>query len=298
MTTARVLYLARYRVPHACMALQFDHNLIGIDRTVVASPVPKEELWPIFERYNIDTSNFDYVADEEVLPLYPQIEHWVFPDDYRGNWLRQQAVKLAFLDYLNYDCMLMHDPDTFMVKPYQCIKDGVLNFLAIHDTTHSRGYYQTLVNALGIERQTKHCFVTELVPVLKEDITALRETLEQRHNKHWLDAIIDSVPLEFTVEPWKRYEGEAIRWFSEYEFLGNWAMSRHPVTIEYQRRFEYDSMDKIGDFINMHNAICDAVPDLSLSVQYDWEKQEVVGFNHYMNIVNARLQHFNDKYNL
>ena len=99
MTTARVLFLAKYRVPHACMSLQFDHFLEGIDVTVIASPLPKSVLWSIFEKYNIDTTTFEYVSDHEVLPLYPQIENWLFDDDYRGPWLRQQAIKLSFLDH-------------------------------------------------------------------------------------------------------------------------------------------------------------------------------------------------------
>ena len=46
MTSAKILYLARYRVPHAIMSLQpeFTKHLIGIDRTCIASPVPQEEL--------------------------------------------------------------------------------------------------------------------------------------------------------------------------------------------------------------------------------------------------------------
>ena len=108
----RLLFLARYRIPHACMSLQFDRFLEGVDKTIVASPVPKQEIWTVFERYGIDTSKFDYVSDQEVLPLYPEVEHWVFPNDYRVTWLRQQAVKLAFLDYLDAEVMLMHDPDT------------------------------------------------------------------------------------------------------------------------------------------------------------------------------------------
>ena len=55
MTSAKILYLARYRMPHAIMSLQpeFTKHLIGVDRTCIASPVPKEELWPVFEKYGI-----------------------------------------------------------------------------------------------------------------------------------------------------------------------------------------------------------------------------------------------------
>ena len=39
MISARILYLARYRVPHAAFAMQWDHNLQGIDHTVIATPI-------------------------------------------------------------------------------------------------------------------------------------------------------------------------------------------------------------------------------------------------------------------
>jgi hypothetical protein len=289
MTTARVLFLAKYRVPHACMSLQFDHFLEGIDVTVIASPLPKSVLWSIFKKYNIDTTTFEYVSDHEVLPLYPQIENWLFNDDYRGPWLRQQAIKLSFLDHLNYDVMLMQDPDTFLIEPYRCYNNGRLNCMVLPNERHSYGYYKVLENALGITRQTEHCFVTEFVPVLKDDITAMKHTLEQRHNKHWLDAIIDNVPLENTIPPWQRYEGEQIRWFSEYEFVGNWAMSRHEIDFTFQRRFEYNTMEGLRNLTRDYNSVADAVPDLSLSLQYDWDSNQVVDFDYYMDIVTQRL---------
>jgi hypothetical protein len=97
MTSARILYLARYRVPHAIMSLQpeFANNLIGIDRTCIASPVPQEELWPVFEKYGIDTAKLDYAPDSEIYRIYPEVNNWVFEGDYRTYWLRQQAIKFA-----------------------------------------------------------------------------------------------------------------------------------------------------------------------------------------------------------
>ena len=52
MTSAKILYLARYRVPHAIMSLQseFTQNLIGVDRNCIASQVQLEVLWPVFEK--------------------------------------------------------------------------------------------------------------------------------------------------------------------------------------------------------------------------------------------------------
>lgn len=286
MSVARVIFLARYRVPHACMTMQFDQYLQGIDQTIIASPVPKQELWPIFQRYGIDTSRLEYLPDAEILPLYPQIENWMFDDDYRGPWLRQQAVKLSVLDYLKHDVVLMHDPDTFMVESYNCYQNNQLNMLVLPNTTHG-SYDRVLPSVLGIPRQTPHCFVTELVPTLREDWVALRETLENKHSRHWLDAIIDHVPGMPTVPPWGT--GNLIKWFSEYEFLGNWTVSRRSVAFQEQRRFEYDSLDKIGNFNKQFNCFADAVPDLRLSLQLDWSTGTIDQFDHYLQQIQKNL---------
>jgi hypothetical protein len=282
MNTIRIVFLARYRVPHACLAMQFDHYLEGIDRTVIATTVPKQELWPIFQRHGINTENFDYVNDHVIYEKYPQVNNWVFAGDYRGWWLRQQAIKLAYLDYLDYDVAVMHDPDTFMVEPYRCWKDGQLNMLILPDTTHG-SYDSVLPAVLGIPRQTTHCFVTELVAVMKQDWMALKHELEQRHHRHFLDAIIDHVPGMPTVPPWGN--GEIIKWFSEYEFLGNWAMSQHAILTQPQRRFEYDSLHKLGNYTADYNCFADAIPDLSLSLQMDWDSGRVKNFNLYLDTI-------------
>ena len=288
MTSAKIVYLARYRVPHAIMSLQFAHHLRGVDRTCIASPVPRDELWPVFEKYGIDTSKFDYAPDSEIYRLYPQVNNWVMPGDYRGWWLRQQAIKLAFLDYLDYDLMVMHDPDCILIRDYWPMRDGVLNYMVLENERHSWGYYETIRNAFGFERQTPHCFISEYVPVLKQDITAMREFLEQRHQRHWLDALIDNCPGQPTVPPWGK--GEMILWLSEYELVGNWTMSRRAITTEPQRRYMYDDMSRIGDFDpDYHTAVCDAVPDLSRSVQFDWDRQELKDFDRWMDLINQRL---------
>jgi hypothetical protein len=112
--------------------------------------------------------------------------------------------------------------------------------------------------------------------------------LETTHKKKWLDAMIDSCPPQPTVPPWGN--GELIRWFSEYEFIGNWAMSRQPITMEFQRRYHYDDMEKIGGFDPAHHtAVCDAVPDLSRSLQFDWNRKEVVQLDYYMDKIRERL---------
>jgi hypothetical protein len=267
--------------------MQFDHMLKGIDRTVISSPVPKEELWPVFARYGIDTRHFDYLPDQEFLPKYPEIENWVIPGDYRGFWLRQQALKLSVVDYLDDEVVLLTDPDTFMTEPYRCYNNGLLNYLILANTTHG-SYNGMMEGIVGIPRQTPHCFVTEFVPCLRSDWLALKSTLEQKYSQHFLDAMIENCPGMPTVPPWGN--GNLIKWFSEYELLGNWAVSRHTVDFQEQRRFEYNSLDKLGNFTRDYNCFADAVPDLSLSLQMDWSTGKIKDFAHYMSVIEKCLQ--------
>jgi len=288
MTVARILFLAKYRVPHACFAMQWDHNLQGVDYTVIATPMSRDQLEPVWHRYNIDSSKFVYVNDQMVYEHYPQVNNWVFEGDYRGWWLRQQAIKLSFLDIIQEDVMLMHDPDTFMIIPYSCYHNNTLNLMSLMDTT--QGSYNGVFEAItGLPRQSPHCFVTELVPVRRSDWMSLRDHIQQRWpHKHWLDAIIDAVPGMPTVPPWGN--GNIIKWFSEYELLGNWAVHQGSVSYHAQLRYEYNSLHKLAHLDSTaYNAVCDAVPDLSLSMQFDWDTLVIPNFEHYCAVVNAAL---------
>ena len=289
MAVARILFLAKYRVPHAVFSLQWDHFLEGIDYTIVATPMSQQELWPVFDRYGIDTKDWQCINDSVIYQRYPEVNNWVFQDDYRGWWLRQQAIKLSYLDLIGEDVMLMHDPDTFMIEPYRCYQDGVLNMMTLMNTT--QGSYEGVFHSItGVHRPTPHCFVTELVPVRARDWRQLRYLLQERWpHQHWLDAIIDAVPGMPTIPPWGN--GNIIKWFSEYELLGGWAVLQGDVMYQAQRRFEYDCLDKLANLDpDRFNAVCDAVPDLSASMQFDWSRLEVQDFDRYRDMVTRCLQ--------
>jgi hypothetical protein len=67
-------------------------------------------------------------------------------------------------------------------------------------------------------------------------------------------------------------------------------VQKRAITMEFQRRYHYDDMEKIGDFDpTYHTAVCDAVPDLRFSLQYDWDKKEIPQFEYYMDKIRARL---------
>ena len=288
MTVSRVMFLAKYRVPHAVFAMQFDHNLKNIDRTIIATPLSPDELEPVWAKYRIDSSRFTYINDSVVYRKYPEVNNWVFSDDYRGWWLRQQAIKLAYIDLLNDDIMLMHDPDTFMVKPYNPFVNNCLNMLVLPDTQH--GSYQGVFEAVtGIPQPSQDCFVTELCAVYKLDWACLKHHLEERYpRKKFLDAIIDAVPGMPTIPPWGT--GNIIKWFSEYELLGNWAAHRGSATTQAQVRYEYNGLNDIANFGAEHTAVCDAVPDLSQSMKIDWDTLDIPQFDYYLNLVRDQVE--------
>jgi hypothetical protein len=280
MKIARALFVGGYRIGHTCLSLQFDHYLQNIDHTYIFTNVDPQMLDTVLKQHNIDTSNFTYVEDAEMDAKYPTLRKWWFDDDYRGSWLYQQALKLASIDYIDADVTLIQDPDTFSIVPYSCINEqGQLKFFILPNETHSYGYYKVLENSLGMQRQTPHCFVTEFMPSFKEDWIKLKSTLETRNNCDAFDAMINNVP----VEP------DGLRWFSEYEYLGNWAMTQRPVELIEQKRFQYKSLDELDNATSDYNCICDAIPKLEDSIMFDWNNKQVIDFDVWFNKVKKFL---------
>jgi hypothetical protein len=263
----RLIFCAPYRVPISSISLKFDHNLIGVSRNIIVSPMNTVDLFRYLSQYNIDTNKFEHLPDQELIDQYPEILHWVFDGDPRNNWLKQQAIKLATLDYIDYNLALIHDPDTWMIHPYQCVnKQGQLCMLALQNTTEG-SYSGVLQEVLGMQRQTEHCFVTEFMPVYKQDWNSLKQLLETNHQQHFLDAIIDHVPAIKTLDGL-----QSLKWFSEYEFLGNWILSQRSVDFLFQKRFVINSVEDLHNLDPAkYNSICDQssghLPTLSFD---DW----------------------------
>ncbi len=263
----RLIFCAPYRIPVATVSLQFDHNLIGVTRNIIVSPVNTRDLFRYLSQHGVDTNRFEHLPDQDLIDKYPEIDHWVFENDYRNNWLKQQAIKLAALDYVDYSTALLHDPDTWMIQPYQPVDTfGQLAMLALKDVTEG-SYNNVLSSVLGINRQTEHCFVTEFLPIYKQDWLNLKQQLQHRHQRNFLDAIIDHVPGIETLDG-----SQSLKWFSEYEFLGNWIMTQRPVNFVFQRRFDFQCAE---DLLNLdtvtYNSICDQSPGHQLTLGFnDW----------------------------
>jgi hypothetical protein len=72
--------------------------------------------------------------------------------------------------------------------------------------------------------------------------------------------------------------------------VGNWAARRGNVTYQAQRRFEYDELDKLVQLDPaQHNAVCDAVTDMSRSMSMDWDTYTIHNFDLYRDMVQQAL---------
>lgn len=279
--TARAVFVGGYRMGHAIMAFQFDHFLEGIDKTYIISNIAEKHYNATLPKYVQDLSKFVYVNDQELIDAYPQILNWDQPGDYRGTWLRQQALKIACLDYFNESSFLIQDPDTFAIQPYRCFNDTKPNFFILPDTTHSPGYYSVIEQSLGIPRQTTDCFITEFLPFLKQDWVVMKQQIENKHHKHFLDAIIDSCHRE---------QDTNLIWFSEYELLGNFAMTQRSIDTTVQQRCEIRNINDLSKLNSKdYNCYVDACPNLNDSILFEFHTNTVLDFDKIYKNIASRI---------
>ena len=281
--TDRGIYVGGYRMGHCVLGLHFDHYLENLGQTYVVTNISENHYRDTFPKHDLDWNKFTYVNDQELFDAYPEILHWDMDGDYRGTWLRQQALKIASLDYFDFDSFMIQDPDTFCIQPYCAVDDNrVPNYFIIPNETHGPAYYEAITNILGIERQTKHCFVSEFMPFLKEDWYSMRELLETRHSKHFLDAIIDNCPRE--------QDERQLIWFSEYELLANYVMTQREINTIEQKRF---AVKNIADLTGLNstdwNCYVDACPNLDDSVCFDFPTNTVQDFQKILLDIKSRI---------
>jgi len=241
------------RLGNAILTLHFDHYITPRPhKTIILTCLPVDYVQAALHTYFPDRNDIEVVADQVLESQYPNIESWRDPRQERGTWLKQQALKLSAIDCFDSDVFLIHDPDTFCIRPYQYINNDRLNLFAMSNTSQYIGYYTVIENALAIDRQTTACFVSEIMPVFKTDWISCKQRIETTTQQSWLLGLIENVPLE----AFGRYR--QVKWFSEYELLGNWTMYSRTVDFTEQQRFRFNkSVDELGDVNNNYNCVCD-----------------------------------------
>lgn len=284
MKTARIITIGGHRIGSACLSLQFDSFLDQFDQTYIVSPLAGDRLQKVFERYNINTTGFVYLKDQDLVDQYPQINNWYLTNDYRGSWLFQQALKLACIDLVEADVLFIQDADTFCTQPYSCVVDQQLNLFYEPNTNHSWGYYEATTNLTGFPRPYPHSFVCDMMPVFKKDWISLKNHVTNTFADHWLNTIIDQTPWDHVA---------SVKWFSEYELLANWSIYQNPdIVLTHQRRFEFKSLQALThqDFPVDFNVISDKNPGGQI-LTFDYATDTVNNLDMVLDRLSQLVQH-------
>lgn len=276
MKVSRVLFAGPHRLGDAVLSLKFDYNLYGIDNTYIITPdVTLAKL--VFLNYNIDFTNFIFISDHDIELIYPSTKKWIISGDYRDKWLYQQALKLAAIDLINADVVLIQDADTFAIKPYHSVLNGQPNLFVLSLEDHpifgfEYGYYKTLENLIDVKYLPSRSFVSEFMPVFKDSWQELKNKLKPDFLQH----ILDSIPLD----------NNNLLWFSEYELLGSWMSLTRTVQHTLQTRLEYMQPQDLDQNLSNYFVICNKSFPNCLTLKQD---NIIENFEKVFNIVNQNL---------
>jgi hypothetical protein len=253
MYVTRLMLVGEQRLGNAILTLHFDHYITPApDKTIILTCLPVDRVQTALDKYLPDRHDIEIIADTVLESQYPDIVAWQDPKNERGTWLKQQALKLSAIDCFDSDVFLIHDPDTFCIKPYQYITNGTVNLFAIPNKSQYMGYYEVIKNALAIERRTTACFVSEIMPVFKTDWLGCKTRIEDTTQQPWLLGLLDNVPYELFGAT------KQVKWFSEYELLGNWSMYSRAINFTEQKRFQFNhAVDELHGVNDNYNCVCD-----------------------------------------
>lgn len=256
----RCIFVGGYRLGDLCLQLKGNHLFLdGFRRTYIITN-REENLRSLFSAQGISCDPYIIISDQYLENLYPEIPTVENLHPMIGGWLKQQMIKLAALDHLEFDTMAIQDPDTFWVHPWHQLDSfGEPVLLVIPNLTESFDYYRIFTDLTGLPRQSNNCYVTEFMMVKKSDWQSLKETIQKRTGKSWLASIRNAI----------RPDQSGMTWFSEYELLGNWIVNHRPkVTLVPQKRLEIVAWEEISKFQD-HDVICNVGKDKNLFT-VDW----------------------------
>lgn len=146
----------------------------------------------------IDENNFPFKKDK--------IDYFPLGVDRRG-WLFQQLLKLNSNEVCDNENILILDSDTIFIRPIKFIENGKF-VLSCSDEFH-QPYREAFKKILGFIPKSEFSFVSHYMLFNKKKLQLLKQHIENKNNKVWFKAIIDSASTESTSG------------FSEYETYGN-----------------------------------------------------------------------------
>lgn len=241
----RIMTIGPGRIYEAACALSFDKNLYPcIDKTIIVAPFGEAHIKKVFEEFNLNL-NLEFVKDQDLIQS-ANLENWV-----SDTWYLQQALKLALLDQLPGQQFLIQDSDVFALRPYNYFKAGIPT-LRVEDVwnDHHQIYESYIIKLTGFSRPSHYSFVTEFMPVLKQDWEYCKQVILEHTNLPWNQAIPNLGKFDET------------KWFSEYELLG------FCKTVNNNNYFlEYDNHPIINCWEDLFNSDWSLVPTVKFKAR-------------------------------
>ena len=203
LNLTRIMCIGFDRLWEAMVTLSFDYNLtIKPNRTYIFSPHSEEQLRQAFKEFGIDDRSIE-IFNDNYFNQYYDLSLWV-----KDNWYRQQALKLCSLDFFNSDYFLIQDADIALLKPYNVLENGTINFKVERLWHEHHKIYSDMVEEItGLKRVIDYSFVSEIMPYTKRDWYELKAQIEKTYGVDFLQAL-------------HVRDFDKTKWFSEYELLG------------------------------------------------------------------------------
>lgn len=165
--------------------------------------------------------NINFVDESTVIPVSKNDINYISSGLDRSGWIFQQLLKLNADEYCEQENILILDADTVFIRP-SVFKyfDKTIYFFS--DEYH-KPYYDAFSKLLNLYHRAPFSFVAHQMLFEKHKLKAMKNQIENIHQKPWYKAIIDIInPAEISC-------------FSEYETYGNFAMTYYPndAIVEY-----------------------------------------------------------------
>lgn len=142
----------------------------------------------------------------------------------RAGWYLQQFLKIAAARMRPRDALVaIWDADTVPLKPIRLIDaHGRIQLYA--GTSWHQPYFDTIERLLALRPREPRSYIAQCLALDNAWVHELVTTLEARHARHWIDAILATLPGADESE------------FSEYETLGVFAAARAPERLVWNER--------------------------------------------------------------
>ncbi len=161
----------------------------------------------------------DYVK-ERVASIDPELVSRVRP-----GWYYQQFLKMAFADFCDGDHYMTWDMDTVPLRNVEMF-DHVGHPVFDLKSEHNPGYFKTIGNLLGLQKNVDGSFVSEHM-IFRKDY--MKEMIDNINNsdidgRNVWEKVINAIDMEYIALG-----------FSEFETYGTFVTDRHPDAYGYRR---------------------------------------------------------------